>query len=38
LIFSLATPYDADITYKRAGATSEEMKMPIGNVLEALGE
>jgi hypothetical protein len=31
-------PYDDDITYKLAHATSEEMEMPLGNVLEALGE
>ena len=31
-------PYDDDITYKLAGATSEEMDMPIEKVLEALGE
>ena len=31
-------PYDDDITYSLAGATSEVMDMPIEKVLEALGE
>ena len=31
-------PYDDDITYKLAGAVSEEMSMPIEKVLEAFGE
>lgn len=31
-------PYDDDITYKLAGGVSEEMNMPVGNVLEAFGE
>ena len=31
-------PYDDDITYKLAIAASEEMKMSLGAVLEALGE
>jgi hypothetical protein len=31
-------PYDDDITYKLAGAVSEEMDMSLGAVLEAFGE
>lgn len=31
-------PYDDDITYKLAGAVSEEMNMPISNVMHAFGE
>ena len=31
-------PYDDDITYKLAIAASEEMDMPLGGVLESLGE
>ncbi|MCG8308471.1 MAG: heme NO-binding domain-containing protein [Cytophagales bacterium] len=31
-------PYDDDITYKLAIAASEEMKIPLEKVLEALGE
>lgn len=31
-------PYDDDITYKLAGAVSEEMNMSIGKVFEAFGE
>ncbi len=31
-------PYDDDITYKLAGAISEEMKMSVSDVLHALGE
>jgi hypothetical protein len=31
-------PYDDDITYKLAGAVSEEMNMTVGQVLEAFGE
>ena len=31
-------PYDDDITYKLAGAVSEEMKMSVSAVLEAFGE
>lgn len=31
-------PYDDDITYKLAGAVSQEMNMTVGAVLEAFGE
>lgn len=31
-------PYDDDITYKLAGAVSEEMNITVGAVLEAFGE
>jgi hypothetical protein len=31
-------PYDDDITYKLAGAVSEEMNMPVSDVLHAFGE
>lgn len=31
-------PYDDDITYKIAGAVSEEMNISVGKVLEAFGE
>jgi hypothetical protein len=31
-------PYDDDVTYKLAGAVSEEMNMTVGNVLMAFGE
>jgi len=31
-------PYDDDITYQLAGAVSEEMNMPISQVLQAFGE
>jgi len=31
-------PYDDDITYQLAGAVSEEMNMPIAQVLHAFGE
>ncbi|MCY7361405.1 MAG: heme NO-binding domain-containing protein [Ignavibacteria bacterium] len=31
-------PYDDDITYKLAGAVSEEMGISVGEVLEAFGE
>jgi hypothetical protein len=31
-------PYDDDITYKLAGAVSEEMQMPVSDVLQAFGE
>lgn len=31
-------PYDDAITYQLAGAVAEEMKMPVGKVLEAFGE
>lgn len=31
-------PYDDDITYKLAGAVSEEMNMPVSDVLTAFGE
>lgn len=31
-------PYDDDITYKLAGAVSEEVSMSVGKVLEAFGE
>jgi len=31
-------PYDDDITYKLAGAVSEEMGISVGQVLEAFGE
>ncbi|HEX4957764.1 MAG TPA: heme NO-binding domain-containing protein [Lacibacter sp.] len=31
-------PYDDDITYKLAGAVSEEMNMPVTDVLQAFGE
>ena len=31
-------PYDDDITYKLAGAVSEEMNIPIEQVLQAFGE
>lgn len=31
-------PYDDEITYKLAGAVSEEMDMPVSNVLQAFGE
>ena len=31
-------PYDDDITYRLAGAVSEEMEMPVSDVLHAFGE
>jgi hypothetical protein len=31
-------PYDDDITFKLAMATSEELNMPLGDVLQAFGE
>jgi hypothetical protein len=31
-------PYDDDVTYKLAGAVSEEMNIPIGDVLMTFGE
>lgn len=31
-------PYDDDITYKLAGAVSEEMNIPVGTVLQNFGE
>ena len=36
--FLSSEPYDDAITYKLAGAVSEEMNMPVGKVLEAFGE
>jgi hypothetical protein len=36
--FLSSEPYDDVITYKLAGAVSEEMNMPVGKVLEAFGE
>ncbi len=36
--FLSSEPYDDDITYKLAGAVSEEMNMSVGKVLEAFGE
>ncbi|MFM6925359.1 MAG: heme NO-binding domain-containing protein [Ferruginibacter sp.] len=36
--FLSSEPYDDAITYKLAGAVSEEMSIPVGEVLEAFGE
>jgi len=36
--FISSEPYDDDVTYKLAGAVSEEMEMNIGEVLNAFGE
>lgn len=36
--FLSSVPYEDDITYKLAGAVSEEMNMPVSDVLFAFGE